>query len=89
MKKENFEKIKRFIEQLNKKFDIGPDHTRIAFMQFGYYYRTRMEFKLDDKNTLDEVNKCVADVVYLQSGTHTGDALKKAREKVNLLFFLF
>lgn len=82
MQKENFAKIKGFIEQLNKKFDIGLVHTRIALMQFGTFDRTRMEFNLGDKNTLGEVNKGVADMVYLKSGTHTGDALKKAREKV-------
>lgn len=82
MRKANFAKIKEFIERLNKKFDVASDKTRIALLQFGEPVKTRIEFNLGEKNTLDEVNKGVTDMKYLRSQTATADALRKAREKV-------
>ena len=68
---------------MNKKFDIGADKNRIALMQIGKAKKTRIEFNLGDKNTLDGVNKGVDDMRYLNSaGSHIGDALRKAREEV-------
>ena len=86
MRKANFAKIKEFIERLIKKFDIGPDKTRIALMQFGAADKTRIEFNLGNKNTLQEVNEGVRNMEYLHSETKTGDALRKAREEVKFTF---
>ena len=74
------------MERLIKKFDIGPDKTRIALMQFGAADKTKIEFNLGDKNTLEKVNEGVRNMEYLRSQTATGDALKKAREEVKFTF---
>lgn len=83
----NFEKVKIFIQKLIEKFNVGPYNTRIALMQFGEPEKTKIEFNLGDKYTLDEAKKGVADMKYLGSQTATGDALRKARKEVMLVCF--
>jgi thiamine biosynthesis protein ThiC len=79
---ENFAKVKEFIQQLNTRFDIGPEKTRVALMQFGKPSKTKIEFNLGKTKTLQEVNKGVEKMKYLNSGTATGDALRRSREEV-------
>ena len=78
--------MKKFIQKLNERFNIGPDKSQIAVMQFGEPVKTRIEFNLGEKNTLQEVNEGVEEMKYLRSQTATGDALRKSREEVRLLF---
>ena len=56
-------------------------------MQFGEPIKTRIEFNLGDKKTLDQVNKGVEEMNYLRSQTATGDALRKSGEEVGLREF--
>ena len=86
VRKANFAKVKKFIQNLNTKFDIGPDRIQVALMQFGEPVKTRIEFNLGDKKTLDQVNQGVEEMNYLRSQTATGDALRKSREEVRLHF---
>lgn len=53
-------------------------------MQFGEPIKTRIEFNLGDKKTLDQVNEGVEEMNYLRSQTATGDALRKSGEEVRL-----
>jgi uncharacterized protein YegL len=85
VQKENFEKVKKFIQKLNTRFDIGLEKTRVALMQFGESSKTRIEFNLGEKETLQEVNQGVQGMEYLNSGTATGDALRRSREEVRFL----
>ena len=86
----NFENITRELKKMNGKFAIGPDKIQIALMQFGRTTDTRIEFKLGEKNTLQTVNEGVDNMKWLSSfKTATGDALKKAREQVRLVYILF
>ena len=55
-------------------------------MQFDEPIKTRIEFNLGDKNTLEEVNEGVKNMNYLRSQTATGDALRKAGDEVKLAF---
>ena len=80
----NFDEVKNFIQKVNTKLNIGPGKTQEAFMQFGSSTDTRIEFNLGEKKTLEEVNQGVQKIEYLSSGTATGDALKKSRDKVKL-----
>ena len=82
--KANFAKIKQFIQKLNKRFDIGPEKTQIALMQFGEPIKTRIEFNLGERKTIEEINQGVEQMNYLRSQTATGDALRKAGEEVRL-----
>jgi hypothetical protein len=82
VQKENFAKVKEFIQHLNTRFHIGPEKTRVALMQFGEPHQTRIEFSLGEKESLHEVNKGVEEMEYLNSGTATGDALRRSREEV-------
>ena len=89
--------MKQFIQKLNTRFDIGPEKTQVALMQFGEPIKTRIEFSLGEKKTLQEVNQGVKEMEYLRSQTATGDALRKSREEVrfftstltNTLFYVF
>jgi hypothetical protein len=86
----NFKNITRELKEMNGKFAIGPDKIQIAAMQFGRTTDTRIEFKLGEKNTLQTVNEGVDNMKWLSSlRTATGDALKKAREQVRLVYILF
>lgn len=84
VRKANFAKVKEFIKKLNARFNIGPGKTQLALMQFGEPVKTRIEFNLNEKTTLPEVNEGVDDMTYLRSQTATGDALRKAREEVEM-----
>ena len=86
VRKSNFAKIKEFIQNLNARLDIGPDKTQVALMQFGAPVKTRIEFNLGDKKTLEQVNQGVEEVKYLRSQTATGDALRKSGEEVSSHF---
>ena len=79
--------MKKFIQNLITRFDIGPDKTQVALMQFGEPIKTRIEFNLGDKKTLDQVNEGVEEMNYLRSQTATGDALLKSGEEVRLREF--
>jgi hypothetical protein len=82
VRKESFAKVKQFIQNLNTRFDIGPEKTRVALMQFGISDKTRIEFNLGEKETLQEVNQGVEEMKPLNSGIATGDALRRSREEV-------
>ena len=83
----NFDQVKKFIKNLNTKFDIGPGKMQEALMQFGSTSDTQIEFNLGEKKTLEEVNQGVEEMVYLNSGsTATGDALNKSRDMVKVKF---
>ncbi|CAB4028109.1 Hypothetical predicted protein [Paramuricea clavata] len=51
-------------------------------MQFGKSSETKIEFNLGEKETLQEVNQGVQGMEYLNSGTSTGDALRRSREEI-------
>ena len=74
---------------LNARFDTGANKTQIALMQFGTPSQTRIEFNLGEKKTLKDVNKGVQEMNYLNSGTATGDALRKSKEEVRFLLSTF
>jgi hypothetical protein len=82
IRRTNFESIKHELKVLSGKFDIGPDKTQIALMQFGRATATKIEFNLGEKSTLQAVNDGVDNMSWLTSlGTATGDAIKKAGEQ--------
>lgn len=79
---DNFNQVKQELKKLSTKFEVGPDNTQIALLQFGRASQTRIEFNLGEKNSLAAVNQGVNDMKYLSSlKTDTADALKKAREQ--------
>ena len=82
VRRNHFEEVKKFIKRLNERFDIGSAKIRIALIQFGTQDKTRVEFNLGERNTLEEVNNGVDLMMYLKSETWTGDALKRSREQV-------
>ena len=86
IRKVNFATMKKFIQKLNERFSVGPDESQRAAIQFGEPVKTRIEFNLGEESTLQEVNEGVEEIKYLRSQTATGDALRKSREEVRLLF---
>ena len=47
VRKESFAKVKQFIQNLNTRFDIGPEKTRVALMQFGILIKQELNSILE------------------------------------------
>ncbi|XP_053405850.1 collagen alpha-1(XII) chain-like [Mercenaria mercenaria] len=74
---ENFLKMKEFMKQTIKVFDIGDDFTRVAVITFSS--NAKLEFELNTYNSSQDVLKAVDNIAYTQGGTNTGEALELLR----------
>ncbi|XP_066295525.1 uncharacterized protein [Branchiostoma lanceolatum] len=69
----NFEKEKKFCRQLVSDFDIGPNKTRVATIQYSIGQQDEFWFDLPDVHTL---RNDLAQIVYMDGpGTETGKAI--------------
>uniref|UniRef100_I3MD94 Matrilin-4 n=1 Tax=Ictidomys tridecemlineatus TaxID=43179 RepID=I3MD94_ICTTR len=71
---QNFELVKRFVNQIVDFLDVSPEGTRIGLVQFSS--RVRTEFPLGRYGTAAEVKQAVLAVEYMERGTMTGLALR-------------
>ncbi|XP_068927947.1 matrilin-4 [Petaurus breviceps papuanus] len=71
---QNFELVKRFVNQIVDFLDVSPEGTRVGLVQ--YSSRVRTEFPLGRYGTADEVKQAVLAVEYMEKGTMTGLALR-------------
>ncbi|XP_078092302.1 matrilin-4 [Mustelus asterias] len=71
---ENFELVKKFVNNIVDALDISTQGTRVGLVQ--YSSRVRTEFPLGEHTTAAALKKAVNDVVYMEKGTMTGLALK-------------
>uniref|UniRef100_A0A8C9AZK1 Matrilin 4 n=1 Tax=Prolemur simus TaxID=1328070 RepID=A0A8C9AZK1_PROSS len=71
---QNFELVKRFVNQIVDFLDVSPDGTRVGLVQFSS--RVRTEFPLGRYGTAAEVKQAVLAVEYMERGTMTGLALR-------------
>uniref|UniRef100_A0A8C9P223 VWFA domain-containing protein n=1 Tax=Spermophilus dauricus TaxID=99837 RepID=A0A8C9P223_SPEDA len=71
---QNFELVKRFVNQIVDFLDVSPEGTRIGLVQFSS--RVRTEFPLGRYGTAAEVKQAVMAVEYMERGTMTGLALR-------------
>ncbi|XP_037377454.1 matrilin-4 isoform X1 [Talpa occidentalis] len=71
---QNFELVKRFVNQIVDLLDVSPEGTRVGLVQFSS--RVRTEFPLGRYGTAAEVKQAVLAVEYMERGTMTGLALR-------------
>ncbi|KAG5274351.1 hypothetical protein AALO_G00135160 [Alosa alosa] len=71
---QNFELVKKFVNQVVDSLDVSVRGTRIGLVQ--YSSRVRTEFPLNMYQTADEIKTAVMNVQYMEKGTMTGLALK-------------
>ncbi|XP_019492589.1 PREDICTED: matrilin-4 [Hipposideros armiger] len=71
---QNFELVKRFVNQIVDFLDVSPEGTRIGLVQFSS--RVRTEFPLGRYGTAAEVKQAVLAIEYMERGTMTGLALR-------------
>ncbi|CAB4028863.1 Collagen alpha-3(VI) chain, partial [Paramuricea clavata] len=85
--KKNFENMKDFIQELNERFTIGTNDVRVAIQEYSYSDHYVYAVQLGEGNingNIDDLNGVVSNMPYLNGGTYTGEALKRARTVVSL-----
>ncbi|KAJ4918471.1 hypothetical protein JOQ06_022873 [Pogonophryne albipinna] len=75
---QNFELVKKFVNQVVDSLDVSEHGTRVGFVQ--YSSRVRTEFPLNMYHTAAEIKAAVMKVDYMEKGTMTGLALKHMLE---------
>ncbi|XP_013871522.1 matrilin-4 isoform X2 [Austrofundulus limnaeus] len=75
---QNFELVKKFVNQVVDSLDVSAHGTRVGLVQ--YSSRVRTEFPLNMFHTAEEIKAAVMKVEYMEKGTMTGLALKHMLE---------
>uniref|UniRef100_A0A8C6LB49 Matrilin 4 n=1 Tax=Nothobranchius furzeri TaxID=105023 RepID=A0A8C6LB49_NOTFU len=75
---QNFELVKKFVNQVVDTLDLSAHGTRVGLVQ--YSSRVRTEFPLNKYHTAEEIKAAVMKVEYMEKGTMTGLALKHMLE---------
>ncbi|XP_015204004.1 cartilage matrix protein isoform X1 [Lepisosteus oculatus] len=71
---ENFELVKRFINQIVDKLDVAENKAHVGLVQ--YSSSVRQEFPLGLYNTKKDLKDAVKNMSYMEKGTMTGQALR-------------
>ncbi|XP_068598090.1 matrilin-4 [Brachionichthys hirsutus] len=74
VRSQNFELVKKFVNQVVDSLDVSVHGTRVGLVQ--YSSRVRTEFPLNMYHTADEIKAAVMKIKYMEKGTMTGLALK-------------
>ncbi|XP_043940673.1 cartilage matrix protein [Protopterus annectens] len=70
---ENFERVKKFINQIIESLDVGDRNTHVGLVQ--YSSSVRQEFPLGHYNSKKDLKSAVKKMSYMEKGTMTGQAL--------------
>lgn len=76
---EDYEKVKTFIRDMLQFLDVGENRTRVGLLQYGSLIQN--EFFLKDFVRKEDVQRAVAQMEHLASGTMTGLALQFLRQE--------
>ncbi|XP_029104242.1 cartilage matrix protein isoform X1 [Scleropages formosus] len=71
---ENFELVKKFINQIVEKLDVAEDKAHVGLVQ--YSSAVRQEFPLGRYNSKKDLKEAVKKMAYMERGTMTGQALR-------------
>ncbi|KAK3605644.1 hypothetical protein CHS0354_032596 [Potamilus streckersoni] len=74
---ENFQKLKEFMKNVVRTFDIDSRYTRVAVIKYNDY--PNVEFKLNNHTNLNELLAAIDGINYTIGGTNTADALQLMR----------
>ncbi|XP_060703131.1 cartilage matrix protein [Hemiscyllium ocellatum] len=77
---ENFQLVKKFINQVVDALDVGDQNARIALIQYSSSVRT--EFPLNKFKTKQNIKTAVKKMEYMERGTMTGLALQHLAENI-------
>ncbi|XP_007893179.1 cartilage matrix protein [Callorhinchus milii] len=77
---ENFELVKKFINQVIDTLEVGEQSANVALIQYSSSVRT--EFPLNKYKTSNDIKAAVKNMEYMERGTMTGMALKHLTENV-------
>ncbi|CAL8337976.1 unnamed protein product [Merluccius merluccius] len=75
---QNFELVKKFVNQVVESLDVSAQGTRVGLVQ--YSSRVRTEFPLNMYHTAEDIKAAVMKVEYMEKGTMTGLGLKHMLE---------
>lgn len=70
---ENFELVKKWINQIVEKLDVSDRNTHVGLVQ--YSSAVKQEFPLGKHNNKKEIKDAVKKMAYMERGTMTGQAL--------------
>uniref|UniRef100_A0A8D0H845 Matrilin 1 n=1 Tax=Sphenodon punctatus TaxID=8508 RepID=A0A8D0H845_SPHPU len=71
---ENFELVKKFINQIVDSLDVSNNHAHVGLVQ--YSSAVKQEFPLGRYNSKRDIKSAVKKMSYMEKGTMTGQALK-------------
>ncbi|XP_072356927.1 cartilage matrix protein [Scyliorhinus torazame] len=77
---ENFQLVKKFINQIVDALEVGDQNARIALVQYSSSVRT--EFPLNKFKSKQNIKTAVKKMDYMERGTMTGLALQHLSEKI-------
>ncbi|XP_028254133.1 cartilage matrix protein isoform X2 [Parambassis ranga] len=75
---ENFELVKKWINQIIDKLDVSESKTHVGLVQ--YSSSVRQEFPLGRYNNKKDLKEAVKKMAYMEKGTMTGQALRHMTE---------
>lgn len=70
----NFNYIKKFVQDVIKKFAVSSEGTRVGVVPFSHYYKVAIKF--DQFSDLSELSKAIDNLPYEGAGTSLSSALK-------------
>lgn len=70
---ENFELVKKWINQIVEKLDVSERNTHVGLVQ--YSSSVKLEFPLGKYSTKNAIKEAVKKMAYMERGTMTGQAL--------------
>uniref|UniRef100_A0A4W3IXD1 Si:ch211-106n13.3 n=1 Tax=Callorhinchus milii TaxID=7868 RepID=A0A4W3IXD1_CALMI len=77
----NFETAKSWLINVTSGFDVGPEYTQVAVIQ--YSDRPRLEIPFGQLMTNEEVTSAIGNIKYLGGNTQTGRAIKFIQSSKN------
>ncbi|KAL3865535.1 hypothetical protein ACJMK2_042911, partial [Sinanodonta woodiana] len=76
---DNFLKLKEFMKNIVRTFDIDSRYTRVAVIKYNDY--PNIEFKLNNHTNLNDLLAAIDAIKYTTGGTNTADAIQLMRSE--------
>ena len=70
----NFNYIKKFVQDVVKRFAVSPEETRVGVIPFSHYYKVAIKF--DQFSDLGELSKAIDNLPYEGAASSLSSALK-------------
>ncbi|EDO38826.1 predicted protein [Nematostella vectensis] len=80
--RENFFKVKEFLDKLVSELEIGPSKSHVGLVRYNQVADTLWDFNGAENNNLKSLKDAIEKIEYLPGGTRTDLALKKVNEDI-------